>query len=102
MISNEKTDTDCHGPAHEPPPSRFRISPQRLREIANDPKTKELAAHARFRTRLRELVEDPETRQYLDTAIEPEEILRVIAKHWRRRYDEEAPGGRSRGASWRM
>ena len=89
-MSNEKTDTDCHGPAHEAP-SRFRISPQRLREIAKDPKTKKLAAHARNRTRLRELVEDPETRRDLDTAIEPEEILQVIAKHWRRRYNEEAP-----------
>ena len=91
MMSNEKTDTDCHGPAHEPPSSRFRISPQRLRELANDPKTKELAACARFRTRLRELEEDPETRRDLDSAIEPDEILQVIAKHWRRRYGEEAP-----------
>lgn len=91
MMSNEKTDTDYHGPAHEPPPSRFRISPSGYERLAKDPKTKELAARARHRTRLRELAEDPETRRDLDTAIEPEEILQVIAKHWRRRYDEEAP-----------
>ena len=91
---NEKT--------HEPP-SRFRISPERLREIAKAPKTKKIAAQARTRTRLRELAEDPETRRDLDLAragaqsrgrqwAEPEEIMQVIAKHWRRRYDEEMPG----------